>query len=46
MLDTIIKHKGIEAGTPSTLTLEGWELVDEIADEITVNIKLLNDEVV
>ena len=37
--DTTKRHRGANFGTATTLSDEGWAVVDEIADEIAQNIR-------
>lgn len=44
VLDTVKKYRGIQPGTGTELTEEGWQLVDEIADEIVAKVNDLVKE--
>lgn len=44
VIDSFRKHKGVQAGTATELTEEGWLIVDEIASEIAEKVKLLSRE--
>ncbi|WP_242950664.1 putative zinc-binding protein [Clostridium grantii] len=44
VIDAFRKHKGAKAGTATELTEEGWEIVDEIADELAKKVKELSKE--
>jgi uncharacterized metal-binding protein len=44
VVDAFRRHKGIQAGTASELTPEGWQIVDEIAGEIAGKVKILHSE--
>lgn len=44
VIDAFRKHKGIKPGTATELTEEGWQIVDELAGEISEKVKELNKE--
>ncbi|KYH35276.1 DGC domain protein [Clostridium tepidiprofundi DSM 19306] len=44
VVDTFRKHRGAQAGTATSLTDEGWQIVDELADEIAEKVKELSEE--
>ena len=44
VVDAFRRHKGAKPGTPTELTEEGWQIVDEIAGEIAGKVKKLNSE--
>ena len=43
VVDAFRRHRGTKPGTPTELTTEGWEIVDEIAGETAGKIKTLNN---
>ncbi len=45
VIDAFRKHRGAKAGTATELTEEGWEIVDEMADELAQKIEELSKEV-
>jgi len=44
VVDAFRRHKGAKPGTPTELTEEGWQIVDEIAGEIAGKVNKLNSE--
>jgi uncharacterized metal-binding protein len=44
VIDTFRKHRGVNAGTATELTEDGWVIVDEIADEIVKRVEELSKE--
>jgi uncharacterized metal-binding protein len=44
VVDAFRQHKGAKPGTPTELTPEGWQIVDEIAGEIAGKVKKLSSE--
>ena len=44
VVDAFRRHKGAKAGNATELTEEGWQIVDEIADEISEKVKELSRE--
>ena len=45
VIDTFRRHKGVKPGTATELTDEGWQIVDEIAEQIAEKVKELSREV-
>lgn len=43
IIDALKKHRGVYAGTATELTDAGWQIVDEIAEEIAEKVKSLNE---
>lgn len=39
VVDVFRNHKGVYAGTATELTKDGWDIVDEIAEDITSKLK-------
>lgn len=39
VVDVFRNHKGVNAGTATELTDEGWQIVDEIVEDVTKKIK-------
>ena len=44
VVDAFRRHKGAKPGTATELTNEGWEIVDEITEEIVTKVKEINKE--
>jgi uncharacterized metal-binding protein len=44
VIDTFRRHRGAKPGTATGLTEEGWNIVDDIADEITKKANNLFEE--
>ena len=44
MIDAMKEHKGVKPGTATELTVEGWQIVDEIADRIAAKVEKLAQE--
>lgn len=45
VVDAFRKHRGAKPGTATALTDEGWQIVDELADEIASKVQELYKEV-
>jgi uncharacterized metal-binding protein len=41
MIDVMKEHKGAKPGTPTELTEEGWQIVNEIADRVAAKVEKL-----
>jgi uncharacterized metal-binding protein len=44
VIDTFRRHRGAKPGTATELTEEGWNIVDDIADEIAKKVNNLCEE--
>ena len=44
VVDVFRNHKGVNAGTATELTEEGWQIVDEIVENVTAKVKNINAE--
>lgn len=44
VVDVFRSHKGVNAGTATELTDEGWKIVDEIVEEVTAKVKNMTKE--
>jgi len=44
VVDVFRNHKGVNAGTATELTNEGWQIVDEIVEDVTAKVKNINTE--
>ena len=44
VLDTFRHHRGAKAGSATELTEEGWNIVDEIAEDIANKVKACSEE--
>lgn len=43
-VDAMRNHRGVNAGTATTLTTDGWKIVDELADKICANVDTILKE--
>lgn len=44
VVDVFRNHKGANAGTATELTEEGWKIVDEIVEDVTLKLRGQNNE--
>lgn len=44
VVDVFRNHKGAQPGTATELTEEGWDIVDEIVEDVTVKVKNMTQE--
>lgn len=44
VVDVFRNHRGAQPGTATELTEEGWQIVDEIVEDVTNKIKNINKE--
>lgn len=44
VVDVFRNHKGVDAGTATELTKEGWGIVDEIVEDVTLKLREQNNE--
>lgn len=43
VVDAYRRHKGAKAGSATELTPEGWQIVDDLADEVAAKVKAIGE---